>query len=122
YDLVREVETAVQSPHVHHIILTDDFNAAVVQIPRLGVFGWQKNYLLVGLPLMQALSPAQFRAVIAHELGHLSGNHGRFAGWIYRVRLTWVQLLTRLQQEGRHGSFIFERFINWYAPFFNAYS
>lgn len=122
FNLVREVEAAVQSPHVHHILLTDDFNAAVVQIPRLGFFGWQKNYLLVGLPLMRALTAEQFRAVIAHELGHLSGAHSRFAGWIYRVRQTWTQLVMRLQQEGRYGSFIFERFLNWYAPFFNAYS
>lgn len=122
FDLVREVESAIQSPPVHHILLTDEFNAAVVQIPRLGFFGWQKNYLLVGLPLMQALPPEQFRAVIAHELGHLSGAHGHFAVWIYRVRQTWVQIVTRLQQEGRYGSFIFERFLNWYAPFFNAYS
>jgi Zn-dependent protease with chaperone function len=122
FDLVREIESAIGSPRVHHILLADDFNAAVVQIPRLGFFGWQKNYLLLGLPIMQALSPEEFRAVIAHELGHLSGAHSRFAGWIYRVRQTWVQLVTRLQEERRHGSFIFERFLNWYAPFFNAYS
>lgn len=122
FDLVREVEAAVQAPHVHCILLTDEFNAGVVQIPRLGFFGWQKNYLEVGLPLMQALSAEEFRAVIAHEMGHLSGAHSRFTGWIYRVRQTWVQIVTRLQQEGRYGSFIFERFLNWYAPFFNAYS
>ena len=122
FDLVKQVEHAVQSPRADHILLTDEFNAAVVQIPRLGVFGWQRNYLLIGLPLMQALSPEQFRAVLAHELGHLSGNHGRFAAWIYRVRLTWIQILKRLQQEKRHGAFIFESFIKWYAPFFNAYS
>ena len=122
FDLVREVETAVGSPHVHHILLTDDFNAAVVQLPRLGIFGWQKNYLLVGLLLVQGLSPEQFRAALAHELGHLSGYHSRFAGWVYRVRVTWIQIMMRLQQENRHGSFIFERFLNWYAPFFNAYS
>ena len=122
FDLVREVESAIQSPHVHHILLTDVFNAAVVQIPRLGFLGWQKNYLLVGLPLMQALTAEQFRAAVAHELGHLSGAHGHFAVWIYRVRQTWTQIVTRLHEEGRYGSFIFELFLNWYAPFFNAYS
>ncbi|HEX8176889.1 MAG TPA: M48 family metalloprotease [Pyrinomonadaceae bacterium] len=122
FDLVKEVETAIQAPPVHLILLTDEFNAGVVQIPRLGFFGWYKNYLLVGLPLMQALSAEEFRAVLAHEMGHLSGAHSRFTGWIYRVRETWIQIVTRLQAEGRHGSFIFERFLNWYAPFFNAYS
>ncbi|MFB2980801.1 M48 family metallopeptidase [Microseira sp. BLCC-F43] len=102
--------------------ILDEFNAAVVQRPRLGIFGWQQNYLLIGLPLMQALSQSQFRAVLAHELGHLSGNHSRFAGWIYRLGITWYQILERLQREQGGSSFIFDGFFNWYAPFFNAYS
>jgi Zn-dependent protease with chaperone function len=122
FEMVDEVSRQVGSPRLNHVLVTDDFNAAIVQRPRLGIFGWQENYLLVGLPLMHALSPAQFRSVIAHEFGHLSGNHGRFSAWIYRVRLTWIQLLTRLQLEGRYGAFVFERFLDWYAPFFNAYT
>ncbi len=121
FKMVEEASTALQSPQPQHILLTEDFNAAVVQVPRLGLLGWQANYLIVGLPLMQALSPEQFRAVIAHELGHLSGNHGRFFGWIYRVRLTWIQLLLRMQQENRRAD-VFEIFLKWYAPYFNAYS
>lgn len=122
FDAVDEISRAVGSPRLDHILVTDDFNAAVVQRPRLGIFGWQESYLIVGLPLMHALSPDQFRSVIAHEFGHLSGNHGRFGAWIYRVRLTWAQLLARLQQEQHRGAFIFERFLDWYAPFFNAYT
>jgi len=123
FDLVDELTSNLQAPRFHHILLTEDFNAAVVQRPRLGILGWQENYLIVGLPLMQALSPEQFRAVLAHELGHLSGNHSRFAGWIYRVRKTYAQLLERLQQSGQDGSSVlFNSFFNWYAPFFGAYS
>jgi hypothetical protein len=91
-DLLREIHAVIDAPNVHQILLTDDFNAGVVQVPRLGVLGWQQNYLLLGPPLIAALSPDNFRAVLAHELGHLSGNHGRFPGWIYRVRETWVQV------------------------------
>nr|WP_199290221.1 M48 family metallopeptidase [Leptolyngbya sp. FACHB-36] len=122
FALVDDLTRTLQAPSFHHILLVQDFNAAVMQVPRLGIFGWQENYLLVGLPLMQVLSPEQFRAVLAHELGHLSGNHSRFAGWIYRVRKTWMQILERLQ--GGHGgsSLLFDRFFNWYAPFFSAYS
>lgn len=121
FEMVEEASRKLESPRPDHVLLTDDFNAAVVQIPRFGLLGWQVNYLVVGLPLMQALSPEQFRAVVAHEFGHLSGNHGRFAGWIYRVRQTWVQILLRLQREGRRAD-IFEVFLKWYAPYFNAYS
>lgn len=122
FEMVEEIRARLDAPKFHHVLLTDDFNAAIVQIPQLGVLGWQQNYLVIGLPLMLALSPEQFRAVLAHEMGHLSGNHGRFAGWVYRVRMTWIQLLERLQQESHWGSFVFNPFVKWYAPFFNAYS
>ncbi len=122
FNLMQELTTQLQALKFHHILLTRDFNAAVVQVPQLGILGWQQNYLIVGLPLMQALTVEQFRAVLAHELGHLSGNHSRFAGWIYRVRKTWMQLFERLHQGGAGGSWLFAPFFNWYSPFFNAYS
>jgi len=121
-DAVEKIRRAVKGPRVHEILLTDDFNAAVVQVPRLGIFGWHKNYLTVGLPLMHALSPAQFEAVLAHEIGHLSGAHGRFGAWIYRIRKTWYRLVEALVEEERWGAFFVKRFFRWYAPYFGAYS
>ncbi|MEG4802819.1 M48 family metallopeptidase [Microcoleus sp. ARI1-B5] len=121
--MVDELTTKLQAPRFHNILLNREFNAAVVQVPRLGIFGWQKNYLLLGLPLMQSLSLEQFKAVRAHEVGHLSRNHSRFAGWIYRIRKTWLQIYERLHQSEQHGaSILFNSFLEWYWPSFNAYS
>ena len=122
FDLIEEVTGALDAPRIHHVLVLDFFNAAVVQVPRFSFFGGYRNYLLLGLPDLQAASPEQFRATLAHELGHLSGNHGRFSGWIYRLRQTWAQLLMRLEREQRWGSFFFTAFFNWYAPYFQAYS
>ena len=118
--LLRQQTRALKAPRVHRVLLTDEFNAAAVQVPRLGIFGWPRNYVLVGLPLLQALSPEQAAAVVGHELGHLRGGHGRFGAWIYRVSQTWTQLIEQLErQEGRT---IFSRFTSWYVPRFNAWS
>ena len=123
FDMVNEVRRATNGPEVHKLLLTGDLNAGIVQRPRLGVLGWQENYLLIGLPLLHALSLQEFRAVLAHEFGHLSGNHSRFSGWIYRVRQTWSQILQNIQHNRRRGAeVIFEKFFNWYAPYFSAYS
>jgi Zn-dependent protease with chaperone function len=123
FALVDELSTKLQAPRFHNILLNQEFNAAVVQIPRLGIFGWQENYLLLGLPLMQSLSLEQLKAVLAHELGHLSGNHSRFAAWIYRMRKTWMQIYERLHQSEQHGAAVlFNGFLEWYWPAFNAYS
>ena len=122
FDLAKDIREASQGPTLHKILLTDDFNAGIVQRPRLGMFGWHENYLLVGLPLLRGMSPDEIRAVLAHEFGHLSGRHGAFSAWVYRVRQTWDQLLLKMREEQRFGSGIFESFFKWYAPYFAAYS
>ncbi|MGK7871773.1 MAG: M48 family metalloprotease [Xenococcaceae cyanobacterium] len=122
FALVDELTAALKAPKFHHILLTDELNAAVLQRPRFGFLGWQQNYLLLGLPLMQALSIEQFRAVVAHELGHLSGNHSRFSSWIYRVRKIWFEVAQNYQNKEQGGFFLFNSFFNWYEPFFSAYT
>jgi Zn-dependent protease with chaperone function len=122
FDLIEELTHALNAPRIHHVLIVEFFNAGVAQVPRFGFFGGYRNYLQLGLPAMQATTPAQFRSMLAHELGHLSGNHGRFSGWIYRLRLTWGQLLARLESEQHWGAFLFTKFLNWYAPYFQAYS
>lgn len=122
FQSVSQFREKLHGPRVHTILLTDDFNAGVVQVPLLGLFGWPKNYLIVGLPLLQALSPQEFYGVLAHEFGHLAGAHSRFSGWIYRVKETWNRLRWSLEQSQHWSNFIFKRFMRWYVPYFNAYA
>jgi Zn-dependent protease with chaperone function len=122
FALIDEVRAATRAPGLHSVLLDSDLNAGVVQVPRLGLFGWQRNYLLLGLPLMQLTTPAEFKAVLAHEFGHLSGAHGKFGAWIYRVRTFWAQLANALEREEHWGSFLFVPFFRWYAPRFAAWS
>ncbi|WP_020178427.1 M48 family metallopeptidase [Methylopila sp. M107] len=107
---------------IHRTIIVPEFNAFVSQTPRLGVFGWQRNTLALGLELMLTLSPQEMRAVIAHELGHLSRNHSKFSGWIYRVRRTWANLFVKFKENTRLGAGLINRFFYWYIPRFDAYS
>jgi Zn-dependent protease with chaperone function len=122
FRLIEELRAKGSAPPVDQVLLTGDFNAAIVQHPRFGIFGGTRNYLMLGLPLMQSLSPAEFQAVIAHEFGHLSGAHGHFGAWIYRLRTGWARLLGALQAQNHWGAALFTRFFNWYAPLFSAYS
>jgi Zn-dependent protease with chaperone function len=122
FETIAAIRRQTRGPRTHQVVVTDDFNAAVTQIPRLGLFGWPKNYLIIGLPLMQALSPQQFKAVLCHEYGHLSRSHAKFSNWIYRMRLTWARLMGALDAAQHWGSFVFRGFVHWYVPYFNAYS
>src|SRR5579862_8808773 len=58
FRLIEELRAKGGAPRLDHVLLTGDFNAAIVQHPRFGVFGGGRNYLMLGLPLMQSLSQA----------------------------------------------------------------
>jgi Zn-dependent protease with chaperone function len=70
---IEAVRKQLGAQRVHRILIEPEkFNAAIVQIPRLGPLGWTKNYLILGLPLLESMTRDEFRAVLAHEFGHLS--------------------------------------------------
>lgn len=122
FALIDELMTHLDTPRFHRVVITDDFNAAVSQRPLLGPFGGYQNWLILGLPMLEALSLDEYRAVLAHELGHLSRAHGRFGAWIYRIRVAWTRIITQLESNRRWGHQVFEWFLERWAPYFNAYS
>ncbi len=122
FALIEDLRHALGSERFHHVLITDEFNAGIAQIPRLGLFGWPCNYLLLGLPLMKALTVEQFKAVLAHEFGHLTSGNGRTTHWIYCQRQRWRQLMFSLEGTQSGGGFLFMPFLYRYAPYFSAYS
>ena len=122
FKVLKKIRKKLGGPRIHTVLLDDEFNAAIMQVPRLGILGWQKNYLIIGLPMMQGLSPKEFVSIIGHEYGHLAGSHGKFSSWIYRIRKTWFNIMKTIDEEERWGKAVFQKFFDWYAPYFSAYS
>ncbi|MFC3193748.1 M48 family metalloprotease [Marinicella sediminis] len=119
---IDDMQKTLKTATIHEVVITPELNAAIQQTPRLGVFGWQKNSLILGIELLMFMSVDQAKAVIGHELGHLSGGHARFNGWIYRLRISWMNILYVVSQTNGVARWVFGVFFNWYAPYFNAYS
>jgi Zn-dependent protease with chaperone function len=113
---IDELSIKLNTPKIHHVVINYDHNAAIYQTPHLGWGEWHRNYLLLGLPLLQSLTPEQFQATLAHELGHLANNDSSFTGYIYRVRQMWEQLTAN------NNFFVFQWFFRWYEPLIKAYS
>ncbi len=100
-----------------------DFNASVREFPRLGVLGWPRTVLEIGLPLSTTLTPDELRAVLAHEFVHLSARHGRSGNRLYRLHRTWETLLKKIQRPGAGKSnSIVSKFVEWYWPRLHARS
>jgi len=118
--LVDDVRRRLRAPRVHRVLVGDAFNASVVQVPRVAVF-FPRNVLVLGYPLLAALSPDGLRAVVAHEVAHLSSAHGRRAVWVFRARQSWIRMMHSLdarQATPAHAHLLFR----WFSPRFQAHA
>jgi tetratricopeptide (TPR) repeat protein len=122
HDAIDEVAAKMGGVQVDSVSVSSEFNACIVQTPRWGIFGNYRNHLEIGLPLAMVLTIDELKAVIAHEMGHLSQAHGKFGAWIYRQRVTWHALEPKFSNPVGIFDQILGAFYGWYAPYFYAYS
>ena len=126
FALLDDLRARLRSVPFHHVRLIPVHNAAVVQVPRLGLLGWSANYLLVGLPLLDGHSPNEVHAILAHEFAHLSRQHGRFSHWIYRLRRSWETIFEQISRPQIRGQVslrpLMVRCIDFFWPRFNAHA
>lgn len=120
FEALERIRQKIDGPPVHHVYLDSEFNASIRQLPRFGLFGGAVNYLSVGLPLLMALDKRRLLSVLAHEYGHLRGNHGKLSAWIYRTRLSWLKLDASLQNDEGVMALASQAFFRWYFPRFAA--
>jgi hypothetical protein len=120
FEALERIRRKIKGPPIHKVTLNDEFNASIQQLPRYGLLGGAINHLSIGLPLLMALDRPRFLAVLAHEYGHLRGDHGRFAAWIYRTRLSWMRLNHSLSDDEGPVGAATQAFMRWYFPRFSA--
>ncbi len=123
FELIDKLCRRCSAPPVDVLMIDAELNASVVQLPRLGVLGWHRNHLVLGLPLLMALDVKQLAAVIAHEFGHLRGAHGKLGAWVYRTRRSWW-MLAHSRHQAKLGANVADAalglFFTWFFPRFNA--
>lgn len=107
---------------IESVTLDGSFDAKMHQVPRWGVFGKFENHLQLGIPLLAALTIAELKAILAHEVGHLGGEHDRFVAWLYRQRVAWALVQQKLAQPTNAIDRVLGKFYGWYAAYFQAYA
>jgi Zn-dependent protease with chaperone function len=119
---VRAMAETAGTRYPRDIRLVQEVNAAVFEQPHLLGLVPGKRTMLIGVPLMQALTVPQFDSVIGHELGHYSGRDSRLGPLTARVRrgVTAARDTSRQQRRGEHriripGNALFEALFTVYA-------
>lgn len=87
---VEAIARALDEPMPTDVYLIADANAFVAQP------GGGRKILALGLPLMQTLTVAEMRALLAHEFAHFYSGDTRLGPWVYRGRSTMVRVFQNL--------------------------
>jgi Zn-dependent protease with chaperone function len=123
FKMLDKVAERTTGPRFNEVVIDGELHAAVFQRPRLGLLGWYRDTLVLGLPLLFLLSPRQLASVVAHEYGHLNGAQNKLAAWIYRTRRGWMRL-AELRESAHRGNAVLDTtmalFFNHFFPRFNA--
>ncbi|GAA0707433.1 hypothetical protein GCM10009429_40530 [Dyella marensis] len=107
---LKRLQAACDAPAFDEVYIDGRLNAAIYQTGR------SRHVLIVGLPLLALLSPAQCAAVLVHEYAHISRSHGRLARWVYRARLRWQALESLHERNHRLVTAPLRLFLAWYVP------
>ncbi len=107
---------------IDSVTLNREFTVSLWQVPARGVFGAYRNHLEIGVPMLAALSTAELKTVLAHEIGHLGGAHDTFSAWVYRQRSVWVEVERKFSAAEGVVERVLAKFYSWYAPYFAAYT
>jgi Zn-dependent protease with chaperone function len=110
FAMLEEVARTTGQAMPTDVYLVPEVNAWVAQ--RGGAMGFGSHRVMgLGLPLLQALSVDELRAVIAHEFGHYHGGDTALGPWIYKTRAAIGRTLESL---AKHSSVLMKPF-EWYG-------
>jgi Zn-dependent protease with chaperone function len=88
--MVEQLRARMRALPIHEIRIDGSCNAGALELGHGWIPGRVRRILILGGPLVAGASSAALQAVIAHELGHFSRQHGRLGHWVYRARLGWL--------------------------------
>ena len=84
------------APHPYRVYLSNRVNAAVFyDLTILNLLYPSKKNLEIGLPLINALTLTEFKAVLGHEFGHFSQRSTAIGRWVYLAQQITVQIIFR---------------------------
>jgi len=122
YSLIAGVRELTQRPTIRDVVLTDQYELRIDATPRLGFPFLMSNTLVIGMPMLQTLSEAQFRGEVLRRLGQCASGRFRPTHWIYRTRLLWCKYQDALQKRKRIGELPVRWFFSFYAPLFAGFT
>lgn len=108
FHLIGDVARGTQQAMPAEVYLLNEVNAWVTH--RGGIMGFGSRRVMgIGLPLLQALSVPELKAVIAHEFGHYHSGDVALGPWLYKTRAAIGRTVVGVRNTW------FEALFTWYG-------
>lgn len=90
YDKVNEISRKIKGPKIHDIYIFPQYNAAATN--RYLFTPFKRNILILGYPLLAALSYRGLVGCLSHEIGHIKHKHMSVTAWIMMTNAFWSNI------------------------------
>ena len=122
FKLVQQHRSYYKRPTIHRIVITEQYELDIVKTPMWALPVWSTNTMIIGLPVMQCLSPEQFECMVARRIGQFSKRYNPVTNWLYQLRSIWQQYRVSYNQQKGFGIEPLKWFYSVYAPMYSMLS
>jgi hypothetical protein len=119
---VRVLHARYKRPEIRRIVITARYEVDIIKTPRWALPIWSSNTMVIGLPVLQCLSPQQLDCMVARRIGQFSKRDNLLTNWHYQLRQAWQQIRTATVKYNATGIEPLRWFFAVYAPLYSNLS
>jgi len=120
FKLIDELLEEFGSPRIDNIVIRDKYDIRVIKTPRSGMPFFNTRTLIIGLPVLQTMSPLYFRALLARRIGQLSTEHTPVTTRLYFLNDIWAQFKTSAKHSKNTFAKVLGYFFQMYSPLYQS--
>jgi hypothetical protein len=118
YEAISVVRSNYKRPSIKNVVLTEKFECRIESIPRLGIPVASFNTLVIGLPLLQTLSPEDFKCELSRCIGQHSKVIPSLTLFIHKSHDLWAKYNESLSKYKKFGTSPLRWFFKPYSRIF----
>ena len=122
FKLVQQHQAYFKRPEIQRIVISANYEVDIVKTPMWALPVWSTNTMVIGLPVLQSLSKAQFECVVARRIGQFSKRYNPVTNWLYQLRAIWQHYRVIYSQQSGFGFEPLKWYFAAYAPFYSTVS
>lgn len=115
FKLIEELRDEFGKPEINRIVLRDKYDLRIIKTPRSGLPFLNSRTLIIGLPVLQTMSPLYFRALLARRIGQLSTQHTPLTTRLYFLNGIWQQF----DKSCKHSKNVFSKMLYYFFQIYN---